>query len=409
MRFAVIAALVLVAGCKTSPASSSPPADAGVATAVVDAGAPAAPPLDDLLHQTPTTVTLSSRVDNPRDYPEHIADGKPGTAWNGKTGDLAGWIDIAIPAGATATSIAITAGFDKGDLFTQNHRIRRVALLRDGKELKVVTLDPEKRTLQPIAIDVPAPGGTYRLVVRETLPGKKKAWRELVVSELAVLGHAGAAREPLHLAKVEVAPGSAPAPRVASIGPAWNPSGRTAPSLAAFCTAWKADVAREVAHDLAPGTSAEAECKEDGDVPAVTGLAPGWKRYRAVGISWFNGVMDSNSRLLVIEKDDGSIVIGPSIGGGNDLGCFSTPERVGFALVVKGDELLEARTFVTPWAKDNGNEGPLEEDGGSLEQDVIRCPVATLACTPSRTVFQRHITQPELVKLRKTPPAPRFE
>lgn len=408
MRFAATLGLLLVTGCKKAPAPA-PAADAGAVVATVDAGAPAAEPLDDLLHQAPTTVTLSSRVDNPRDYPEHIADGKPGTAWNGKTGDVAGWIEIAIPPGATATSIGITAGFDKGDLFTQNLRIRRLALLRDGKELKEVTLDAERRTKQAITIDAPAPGGTYRLVVRETVPGTKKAWRELVVSELAVLGHAGAAREPIHLAKVVVAPGSAPAPRVASLGPASSPSGRTAPSLVAFCTAWKADVAREVAHDLAPGTSAEAECKEDTDVPAVTGLAPGWKRYRAIAISWFNGIMYSNSRLLVIEKDDGSLAIGPAIGGGNDMGCFSTPERVGFALVVKGADLLEARTFVTPWAKDNGPEGPLEEDGGSLEQDVIRCPVATLACTPSRTVFQRDITHAELVKFRKTPPAPRFE
>lgn len=408
MRFAAILGLLLVTGCKKAPAPA-PPADAGAVVATVDAGVPAAEPLDDLLHQTATTVTLSSRVDNPRDYPEHIADGKPGTAWNGKTGDLAGWIEIAVPPGATATSIGITAGFDKGELFTQNLRIRRLALLRDGKELKEVALDPERRTKQAITIDAPAAGGTYRLVVRETVPGTKKAWRELVVSELAVLGHAGAAREPIHLAKVVVAPGSAPAPRVASLGPASSPSGRTAPSLVAFCTAWKADVAREVAHDLAPGTSAEAECKEDTDVPAVTGLAPGWKRYRAIALSWFNGIMYSTSRLLVIEKDDGSIAIGPAIGGGNDMGCFSTPERVGFALVVKGTDLLEARTFVTPWAKDNGPEGPLEEDGGSLEQDVIRCPVATLACTPSRTVFQRDITQPELVKFRKTPPAPRFE
>ena len=64
--------------------------------------------------------------------------------------------------------------------------------------------------------------------------------------------------------------------------------------------------------------------------------------------------------------------------------ALRTPELVGIAGVVRGSELLVARTW------------------------VARCPVATLVCAEPETLATREITQPELVKLRKTAPAARF-
>jgi hypothetical protein len=47
----------------------------------------------DLLGIVPAKIAVSSAVRNPRDFPEHLVDGDPNTAWNSQTGDLAGaWI-----------------------------------------------------------------------------------------------------------------------------------------------------------------------------------------------------------------------------------------------------------------------------------------------------------------------------
>ena len=78
------------------------------------------------------------------------------------------------------------------DLFTANHRITKIAVSRDGQKLKEASLDPTKRGLQSIAID--GPGGDYRIDVLETLPGSRKDWKELTVSELKVVGRPGKER-----------------------------------------------------------------------------------------------------------------------------------------------------------------------------------------------------------------------
>ncbi len=117
----------------------------------------AADPIVDLLHTVDCTVAVSSKVDNPRDSPEHLVDGKNETAWNGRTGDLRGSISFRVPKGARVLRVEITAGFDKvnaeGDLFTMNHRITKVRLEREGKLVKEASLDPTRRDLQPIDVD----------------------------------------------------------------------------------------------------------------------------------------------------------------------------------------------------------------------------------------------------------------
>jgi hypothetical protein len=168
---------------------------AGLLAFALDAVAgpvPAAQPSVNLIKAAPTVVAVSSTVANRAILPSHLIDGDLGTAWNSRTGDLVGaWIGARVPVGAHVTAIRITVGFTKvdktlGDLFTQNPRIRKVRVTRDGALVTEVTFDPEKRALQDIPID--GPGGEYKIVVVEIVPGTKKAWREISVSELEIWG-----------------------------------------------------------------------------------------------------------------------------------------------------------------------------------------------------------------------------
>lgn len=190
---------------------SAPPPDVKAPVRLAEAAAPVALPsltkdagveLVDLLHTIECTVAVSSKVDNPKDFPEHLVDGKAETAWNGKTGDLHGFIAFRTPNVARVRRIELTAGFDKvgpkGDLFTKNHRITRVRLSRMGAVVKEANFDPEVRGLQ--GIDLDEAGGDFKIEVLATKPGTEKKWQELVVSELRVLGSPnGAPERPEHI------------------------------------------------------------------------------------------------------------------------------------------------------------------------------------------------------------------
>jgi hypothetical protein len=83
-----------------------------------------------------------------------------------------------------------------------NHRISRVRVLRDGRVLGEHPLDIAERGLQRIPVG--GPGGDYRVEVLATAPGSKRAWREICISELRVVGEV---RGPLR-------PGAMPVVRV---------------------------------------------------------------------------------------------------------------------------------------------------------------------------------------------------
>jgi len=149
----------------------------------------------ELLSSVPSAVAVSSTVDNASILPAHLVDGKLDTAWNSATGDLVGaWVAVRIPADARVETIKLTVGFTKidpkyGDLFTMNPRIKRVRVTRDNAYIAEPTLDPDVRTLQDIPIG--RAGGDYRLEVLEVVPGTKKTWREINISELQVWGKPG--------------------------------------------------------------------------------------------------------------------------------------------------------------------------------------------------------------------------
>ncbi len=216
--FAVVPSLLflVVTGCSPrAPVVASAPADVRVPTpsagpplaTVPKATPPEAPKTPvNLLDVVPAKVSVSSAVRNPRDFPEHLVDGRLDTAWNGKTNDLAGgWIAFRVPADTHVTRVELTAGYDKVkgalDLFAANHRIAKVRVSRNGVSLGEHTLDTSVRGFQSISID--AAGGDYEIKVLATVAGTKAPWRELVVSELRVVGIPGkerrAAGEPLRV------------------------------------------------------------------------------------------------------------------------------------------------------------------------------------------------------------------
>jgi hypothetical protein len=152
-----------------------------------------APTLVSLLERTRARVTVSSRVDNETDAPEHLLDGRLDTAWNSAPGDLGATITIEVPTQARVKRVGIVVGYDKltprGDLFLRNHRIRKVAIERaGGASVGVFTLDPSDRRIQTIDLD--EPGGALTLRVLEADAGTEPRFREIVVSELTVFGEA---------------------------------------------------------------------------------------------------------------------------------------------------------------------------------------------------------------------------
>ncbi len=175
-------------------------------------------------------------------------DGKRETAWNGRTGDLVGaWIGLRVPADAYVDCLEMNVGFDKagkdGDLFTKNHRIKRVRVSREGVLVIEHTFDVAERGLQ--AIPIGKGGGRFRVEVLEVVPGTETKWRGCV-SELRLIGTPGptAFSSPTTpLVGVGMLPhddpgfGAEPARQAAEAQ-----LGRRYPDIAAFCRAWNAKI-----------------------------------------------------------------------------------------------------------------------------------------------------------------------
>jgi hypothetical protein len=182
--------LLFIGGCEPAP-GPEPELEVVPEEAAEPLPEPETPEtLVDLLHRTRSHVTVSSRVENETDSPEHLVDRRPDTAWNSKTGDLTPTISVQVPAQAWVRRFELTVGYDRvtarGDQFTRNHRIAKVAVERDGGVVGVFELDPNERKPQTIPID--RQGGTFVIRVLETRAGTEARFREVTVSELAVLG-----------------------------------------------------------------------------------------------------------------------------------------------------------------------------------------------------------------------------
>ncbi|MBS2017199.1 MAG: hypothetical protein JST00_30230 [Deltaproteobacteria bacterium] len=379
------------AGGPTSSSSASASASAASAASSaqeVDAG----PVVVSLLHHTDAEITLSSRVDNPRDYPEHLVDGKPSTAWNGRTGDLHAWIEVKLEPRVHVTALEITAGFDKGDLFEKNHRIKALRFERDGKMVSMLAVDPSKRGLQRFPVDVA--GGVLKLTVEETEKGSNEAWKEVVVSELRVLGTAppDLFRPESRLPKMKVAKGSAAPPAPAGI---WEVpfEGREGASLEAICAAWRADVMKVVRREQAAGhgldgyREEELKCKASPG-PQLEGTLPhGWETTSSVELRFFDGVAEKDDYFLFMKRSDGVHVIGPMQSTANDIGDSPVP---GFWRAAVVDSRGEKALIVSAAAAWHSPYDSRDADGLDIEHTARVCRVTPQKITcdePRPTVF----------------------
>jgi hypothetical protein len=168
----------------------------------------------DLLHAVEADVAVSSAYRGQRTQADALVDGNLESAWNSRTGELAGaWIEVRVPADARVTSIQMTAGFTRmqgtNDLFTGNHRIARVRVSREGSVIGEHALDVESRALQTLRVS--GAGGVYRIEVIEVRPGSRANWRETCVSELRVMGSHPQARDGERVPRTAI--GALPPPR----------------------------------------------------------------------------------------------------------------------------------------------------------------------------------------------------
>ncbi len=181
-----------------APPDEAEPPDEEARAEGDEAPAPDTPPVN-LLTVAPTSVAVSSVYEGRFSQVERLVDGNPETAWNSRTGDLEGaWIAFRLPPGARLSAIELTVGFThrtaRADLFTGNHRIRRVRVTRDGEPLGEHTLDPSSQEMQTIPVS--GPRGDYRVEILDLEPGTRDDWREVCVSELRVMGHLGPGEAP---------------------------------------------------------------------------------------------------------------------------------------------------------------------------------------------------------------------
>ena len=185
--------LAVACGGKKEAAPTPAPASGSVATAAdasvgIDAGAAHV----ELLHQYLAKVEVSSHVMNKTIKPEHLVDRDFNTAWNSRTGKLAGtWLDVLV-FGTAIDEVRLTVGHTgkgpKGeDYFVMNPRITKLSVLDGDAVITTATLDPENRALQAIKLPRRA-RGTVRLRVDEVVMGTKKSWKEVCISELEAWG-----------------------------------------------------------------------------------------------------------------------------------------------------------------------------------------------------------------------------
>lgn len=147
----------------------------------------------DLLHAIGTDLAVSSAYRDQRAQAERLVDGDATTAWNSRTGDLVGaWIEVRLPAEASVTGIALIPGFARPggatDLFTGNHRVARIRVVREGVEVGTFAVASDAPVL--VTIPVRGAGGVWRIELVEMRPGSRSDWREACISELQILGRA---------------------------------------------------------------------------------------------------------------------------------------------------------------------------------------------------------------------------
>jgi hypothetical protein len=187
---------------------------------------PLPPGTVDLLAYETSEVAVSSTVANAKIPPEGLVDGDLETAWNSRTGDLAGaWIGFHVPSLAHVQGIRLTAGFTHADWFEMNPRIAKIRISQGGRVIVERALDVRDRGMQTILFDAVQSAGDFRIDVVDVVAGSKPSWREVSISELQVFGTVMYARQrttatPVHVGRLAGAYGKPPPAIVAYVAPA---------------------------------------------------------------------------------------------------------------------------------------------------------------------------------------------
>ncbi len=396
---------LLAAACK--PNAAKP--DAAPIASGADVAKKAAPPVDpdpvvDLLHTVDATVAVSSKVDNPHDYPEHLVDGKPETAWNSKTGDLKGWIAFRVPSSAKVVRVEITPGFDKkatkGDLFTMNHRIKKVRISREGQVLTEAPLDIDNRALQAIELD--APGGDFKLEVLETVPGTQKKWRELTVSEFRVWGRAGGApTNPAHIPKMAIGSldGRPPAKPIAKAEVPPGPFATAAELCAAYDKAITPLIDAKYTDEVYPGKIAGPHCSLKQSPKGFSNAAFKTGPFKDATFATID-TLDEQTSVLLLQTEKGWFITDVRAWSRyhTDPGCMHAStamfEDVAFAKSSTGQEVALIRVLNRDvrWGNMTG-----DFSGADTTESVHACRVdaaGAVACEGPKTLATAHEAVP---------------
>ncbi len=372
---AVFALLAVLGACggKKEPAKQAPGSGSAGSQVAVTADAAsidaAAGPVE-LLHHYPSFIEVSSHVMNKTIKPEHLVDKDFNTAWNSRTGELAGaWLDVYVPY-STITELRLTVGHTgkgpKGeDYFTMNPRITKVTILDRGKEVVTVALDPEKRELQSIKLPAPIVDHSIRIRIDDVVMGTKKTWKEACVSELEAWGVPGSqafARDATPLVSVYTPP-PPPKPEFEHGKPV---------DMVAMCDALTKPLQKAYdertrnSHDIYETEDAPPQCGID--TPTAIDTGP-WKQI-TVWKMMDNAAHGPGACDLVATTDAGDFVLGDERGCGPWDEQNLVLETVETADAVPGDPVELIVTY-----------RPLRSQDGALDLLICRAATDTVQCT----------------------------
>ncbi|MEM1413456.1 MAG: discoidin domain-containing protein [Myxococcota bacterium] len=185
-----------------APSPAAEPAEAEPTEA--PEAAPAASPFADqrgwieLQRVVEVQASASSHYRGDATQLEKLFDGDYATAWNSATmaegATAPETLTLTLPEGVKVHAIGLTAGYTKTtptrDLFTANRRIEEV-VVRHGDRTWEATLLTDDREIQDVEVE--GGGGEWVIELRSWVDGERPDWREMVVSELRVLGELGEA------------------------------------------------------------------------------------------------------------------------------------------------------------------------------------------------------------------------
>lgn len=185
--------------------------------------------------------------------------------------------------------------------------------------------------------------------------------------------------------------------------------GRTGERLEQLCAAWRAELLAAVKSEHEAGfgyDNYDAQgivCAKQQAVPNLEGTLPyGWTILSTVNLQYFDGAAMLDDRYLLLERADGTLVVGPKYGTSNDIGDTAPPAACRLALVPWGNVpvlvvvSLEIGDRPDPMGED-GKPGPNAQYSVRHSGRTCRFEPTRFSCEPADfTVFkERNVSSAE--------------